>query len=147
MAKVNTKANQLIPAIDLNSWGWGRAPASPWPLPPAPVRALQHGPAMDCGPLGGSHYLGDKGGDLPNGSVAVVAKIIKNVMASAAGAGVGALPMGAQLAALVRVTLGELGSPQPATPMGTGNSTASGRINGPIKQQRSKAIGMRPYWL
>jgi len=96
---------------------------------------------------GGFHYLGGKDGDLLNGSVAVVAKIIKNVMASAAEAGVGALFMNAQLAAPMRVTLEELGFPQPATPMKTDNSTANGIINGTIKQQRSKAIDMRFYWL
>ena len=82
-----------------------------------------------------------------NGSVAVIAKIIKNVMASAAEAEVGALFMNAQLAAPMRATLEELGHPQPATPMKTDNSAANGILNGTIKQQRSKAIDMRFYWL
>ena len=96
---------------------------------------------------GGFHYLGNKEGTMLNGSVAVVAKIIKNVMASAAEAEVGALFMNAQVAAPMRVTLEELGHPQPATPMKTDNSTANGIMNGTIKQQRSKAIDMRFYWL
>jgi len=96
---------------------------------------------------GGSHYLGDKNGNLLNGSVAVIAKIIKNVVASAAGAGVGALYMDAQIAAPMRTTLGGLGHTQPPTPMGTGNTTAHGIITGTVKQNRSKAIDMRFYWL
>ena len=71
---------------------------------------------------GGFHYLGNKDGSMLNGSVAVIAKIIKNVMASAAEAEVGALFVNAQLAAPMRVTLEELGHPQPATPMKTDNS-------------------------
>ena len=68
-------------------------------------------------------------------------------MASAAEAEVGALFMNAQLAAPMRVTLEELGFPQPATPMKTDNSTANGIMNGSIKQQRSKAIDVRFCWL
>lgn len=96
---------------------------------------------------GGFHYLGNRDGSMLNGSVAVIAKIIKNVMASAAEAEVGALFMNARLAASMRVTLEELGHSQPATPMKTDNSTANGIMNGTIKQQRSKAIDMRFYWL
>ena len=68
-------------------------------------------------------------------------------MASAAEAEVGALLMNAQLAAPMRVTLEELGHPQPATPMKTDNSTANGILNGTIKQQRSKTIDVRFCWL
>merc|ERR1712224_63486 len=96
---------------------------------------------------GGFHYLGNKNGSLMNGSIAIVAKIIKNVVASAAEAEVGALFMNAQLAAPIRTTLEELGHPQPPTPMKTDNTTANGIINKTVKQQRSKAIDMRYYWL
>ena len=68
-------------------------------------------------------------------------------MASAAEAEVGALFANAQLAAPLRVTLEELGHPQPATPMKTDNSAANGILNGTVKQQRSKAIDMRFCWL
>ena len=40
-----------------------------------------------------------------------------------------------------------MGHPQPATPMKTDNSTATGIINKTIKQKKSKAIDMRFYWL
>ena len=40
-----------------------------------------------------------------------------------------------------------MGHPQPATPMKTDNQTATGILNGTIKQRCSKAIDMRFYWL
>ena len=40
-----------------------------------------------------------------------------------------------------------MGFPQPATKIKTDNSTAEGIINDKIKQNRSKAIDMRFYWL
>ena len=43
---------------------------------------------------GGFHHLGNRDGSMLNGSVAVIAKIIKNVMASAAEAEVGAAGAG-----------------------------------------------------
>jgi hypothetical protein len=58
-----------------------------------------------------------------------VASVIKNVVASAAEAEVGAYSQNAQTAAPLRVTLLELGHEQPATPMRTDNSTAYGILN------------------
>ena len=55
--------------------------------------------------------LGNKDGSMLNGSVAVIAKMIKNVVASAAEAEVGALFVSAQLAAPMRAALEELGHP------------------------------------
>ena len=72
---------------------------------------------------------------------------MKMVLASAAEAKIGALYMNARNAVPLRTTLGELGHPQPATPLCTDNSTANGIINSTIKQNRSKAIDMRFYWL
>jgi hypothetical protein len=40
-----------------------------------------------------------------------------------------------------------MGWPQPATPIQTDNSTACGIANDTIKQQRSRAIDMRFYWV
>ncbi|KAI2497592.1 Reverse transcriptase (RNA-dependent DNA polymerase) [Fragilaria crotonensis] len=39
----------------------------------------------------------------------------------------------------------EMGHPQPATPMATDNSTASGIATDTVKQKRSKAVDMRFY--
>ena len=47
----------------------------------------------------------------------------------------------------MRITLEELGYPQPPTPLQTDNSTASGIVNDTVKQRRSKAIDMRFYWI
>ena len=96
---------------------------------------------------GGYFFLGNHDRKLFNGPVMVLAKIIKNVMASAAEAEVGALFMNAQEAVPMRLSLEELGHKQPATPLKIDNSTATGIINNTIKQKRSKAIDMRFYWL
>jgi predicted transposase YdaD len=40
-----------------------------------------------------------------------------------------------------------MGYPQPPTPVQTDNSTACGIANDNIKQQRSRAIDMRFYWV
>lgn len=47
----------------------------------------------------------------------------------------------------IRITLEELGYPQPPTPLQTDNLTAAGISNDTIKQKRSKAIDMRFDWL
>ena len=96
---------------------------------------------------GGFHYLSDSKGTVFNGPVLILAKVIKNVMASAAEAEIGALYMNAQEAAGLRTCLEAMGWPQPATPMKTDNITANGIINNTMKQRRSKALDMRFYWL
>jgi hypothetical protein len=82
-----------------------------------------------------------------NGPVHTTCQIMRNVLASAAEAKIGALFVNGQEALPIRVTLDELGHTQPATPMQTGNSTAAGFANDTIKQKRSKAIDMRFYWI
>ena len=96
---------------------------------------------------GGYQYLGSKDATVFNAPVFVQAKVIKNVMASAAEAEVAALYLNAQEALPIRQCLIDMGHPQPATPMNTDNQTAMGILNGTIKQKRSKAIDMRFYWL
>ena len=97
--------------------------------------------------MGGSHHLSTEDGKLFNGPILVIAKVIKNVMASAAEAEVAALFSNAQEAAAIRTMPDEMGHPQPPAPIKTDNSTATGIINGTIKQKRSKAIDMRFCWL
>ena len=98
---------------------------------------------------GGFFYLGNKDGKIINGSILILAKIIKFVMASAAEAEIAALFMNAKLAVPLRQALIEMGHLKPATKIKTDNSTAEGIINGTITQNRSKAIDidMRFYWL
>jgi hypothetical protein len=98
---------------------------------------------------GGFTYMGNHKGNpqIINGAILVIAKIIKSVMSSAAEAEIGALFMNAKAIIPLRITCEELGHRQPATPMSTDNNTAEGIMNGTIKQNRSKAIDMRFYWL
>jgi hypothetical protein len=82
-----------------------------------------------------------------NGAIHVNSVIMRNVLASATEAEVGALFHNAQDACMLRQTLTELGHPQPATPIQTDNACAEGIINDTVKQKRSKAIDMRFYWV
>ena len=68
-------------------------------------------------------------------------------MAPAAEAEAAALLAGARELLPARAVLAELGHPQPPTLLCTDSNTAHGIINGIFKQGRSKAIGMRFYWL
>ena len=98
---------------------------------------------------GGFTYFGNSEDKVQiiNSPISVMAKIIKAVMSSAAEAEIGALFMNAQKLLPLRITCEELGHPQPPTPMRTDNITASSIINKNFKQNRSKAIDMRFYWL
>ena len=96
----------------------------------------------------GFFYLGNKDGTIINGSILVLAKIIKFVMSSAAEAEIAGLFMNAKQAIPLRQTLIEMGFPQPPTKIKTDNSTANSFAKNTIKQnRRSKAIDMRFYWL
>ena len=77
----------------------------------------------------------------------VLAKVIKNIMASAAEAELGAIYTNAQEALQMRQYLEELSHHQPATLLKTDNSTAQGIINNTIKHKRSKAMVMLCSWL
>ena len=96
---------------------------------------------------GGYQYLSNHEGTLFNGPVLTIAKVIKNVMASATEAELGALYMNAQEAVGLRNCLEAMGYAQPATPLRTDNNTANGIINNTMKQKRSKAIDVRFYWI
>ena len=65
----------------------------------------------------GYFYLGNKDDKLFNGSIFIIAKIIKAVMSSAAEAECGGLFLNAQEAIPLCMTLEELGHPQPPTPI------------------------------
>lgn len=107
----------------------------------------------------GYHYLSSKpsdpskppAADAPqpklNGPISIPAKILREVVSSAAEAELGGLFYNGKEAVPERITLDELGHPQPPTPMITDNSTASGIANDSVKQRRSKAMDMRYYWI
>jgi hypothetical protein len=82
-----------------------------------------------------------------NGAIHVEAKIMRNVMASAAEAEIGSLFINAQTSLPLRVALTELGHPQPPTPIQTDNSMASSFAASTVKQKRSKTIDMSYYCL
>jgi hypothetical protein len=82
-----------------------------------------------------------------NGAIHITSSIMRNVLASATEAKVGALFYNCQEACMLRTTLDEMGHPQPATPVQTDNACAEGIINDTVKQRRSKAMDMRFYWV
>mgnify|MGYP003316164995 FL=1 len=82
-----------------------------------------------------------------NGNIAITCAILKSVAASAAEAELGALFLNAQEARIIRLTLAELGHPQPPTPIHIDNSTCVGIVNNTIKRQRPRAMEMRYFWL
>ena len=97
---------------------------------------------------GGHHYLSNDSPSPPNnGAILNISQIIKNVMSSAAEAELGALFINAKTAVPTRMTLCELGHPQPRTPMQTDNSTAHGLINNKIISKATKSIDMNFHWL
>jgi hypothetical protein len=98
-----------------------------------------------CSRTDGHLYLGHKEGQeqLINGPLLVLSDIMKHVMSSASEVEVGFIFTNVKEAAPIRVTLDEMGHPQPATPIQTGNSTADGIINGEVNQNWSKVMDMR----
>lgn len=82
-----------------------------------------------------------------NGAIHIHSSIMKNILASAAEAEVGALFHNAQDACSFRQTLIDMGHEQPPTPIQTDNACANGIMNSTVKQKRSKAIDMKYYWL
>ena len=82
-----------------------------------------------------------------NGAVLALAKVIKHVMGSATEAELASMYMNAREAVPLRNILEELGHKQPATPIVTDNAVAEGIVNKTVKQQRTKAMDMRFYWL
>jgi hypothetical protein len=82
-----------------------------------------------------------------NGAIVVPCKVMREVLSSASEAELAALFYNGKEGAPLRITLDELGHPQPPTPMVTDNSTASGIANESVKQKRSNAMDMRFYWI
>jgi hypothetical protein len=99
---------------------------------------------------GGFFYMGNttkNNNKLTNGAILIVSKVLKHVMSSTAEAEIGAVFINAKEGAVLRTTVEELRHKQPPIPMETDNTTATGYINGKIKQKRTKAMDMRFYWI
>jgi hypothetical protein len=101
--------------------------------------------------LGGTFFMGSSPKDgLPiqlNGPILALANICKFVVASAAEAELGALFYNCQDGTILRLTLEELGHPQPATPVHCDNSTAVSIANDTVKKQRSRAMEKNFFWI
>jgi hypothetical protein len=86
--------------------------------------------------------------DFNNGAILTLSSIIKYVMSSASEAELAALYYGCKQAAPIRVTLEEMGHPQPApTPVTTNNITAQGLTMGTMTPKASKSNDQRFNWL
>ena len=82
-----------------------------------------------------------------NGAIYTLCNIMKFVASSAAEAELGALFMNAKEVRIIRLTLKELGRPQPPTPIHCDNATAAGIANGSVKRQCSRAIEMGYFYI
>jgi hypothetical protein len=82
-----------------------------------------------------------------NGAFHVGTTILQFVVTSAAEAELSALYHNCQTGIIFRLTLSEMGHPQPKTPVHCNNATAVGIANNTIKHQRSRSIEMRFFWI
>jgi len=98
---------------------------------------------------GGHFFLGNAETKPPvkNGAILNPTSIIGHVASSAAEAETAATFINCKEAVTIRTTLEELGWPQPPTPVTLDNTTTLGIVNDTIKQQRTRAMDMRYYWL
>ena len=71
---------------------------------------------------------------LLNGNIFVVCGILRFVAASAAEAGLGALFINGKKIKILRLILGEMGHPQPPTPVHCDNKTATSIVNDAMKK-------------
>ena len=93
----------------------------------------KHNQAPDCNNPFNAHFH-------------VVSKILKMITISAMETEVAASFYNAKEALPFRVTLAEMGHPQPPTPVEVDNETAIVFLKSTMKQNQSKAIDMRFYW-
>ena len=82
-----------------------------------------------------------------NGAVVCIAAIMKNVMAAAAEAELGAMYETAKAMVPLRQALVEMGWPQGRSYLQTDNSTAEGVVNNTIVPKRLKSMDLRFHWL
>ena len=82
-----------------------------------------------------------------NGAFHVNTSILRFVVASPAEAELGALFRNCQDGIIFRLTLNNLGHPQPKTPVHCDNATAVGIASNTVKRQRARAMEMRFFWV
>ena len=95
----------------------------------------------------GGHFFMSNNEEFPenNGAVLNIAKIIRNVMTSAADAEIGALFVNNRQAIPACRLLKEMGHKQPATPTQTDNTTALGFVTKNLNPKATKSTDMN-YW-
>ena len=82
-----------------------------------------------------------------NGAFFTLCTILRFVVASAAEAELGALFLNCKEGMIFRLTLEELGHPQPTTSIHCDNATAVGIANNTVKRQRARCMEMRYFWV
>ena len=85
--------------------------------------------------------------DKLNGVFFTLCTILRFVAASAAEAELGALFLNCKEGIIFRLTLEELGHPQPRTPVHCDNATTVGIANNTVKRQQSRSMEMRYFWV
>ena len=106
-----------------------------------------------CSRADGHFILGDTTVDTskppvsptPNGTLHAEFSTLRNVMASAVEAELGALLHNEQIAEPICACLAKMGHSQ--SPLKTDNSTAAGIVTASIQQKKTKAMDMRFYWV
>jgi hypothetical protein len=82
-----------------------------------------------------------------NGVFFTLCAILRFVVSSAVEAELGALFLNCKEGMIFRLTLEELGHPQPKPPVHCDNATAVGIANSTVKRQRSCSMEMRYFWV
>jgi hypothetical protein len=99
---------------------------------------------------GGHFFLGNKPSNQPeegNGAILNIATIMGSTLSSATEDECGAMFNNTKMAVALRNTLNEMGHEQPPTPVQVDNPMAVGFTNKTLKQQWSKSMDMRYYWV
>jgi hypothetical protein len=99
--------------------------------------------------MGSNTYKANR---LTNGAILIISTFLKHVMSSAAEAEIVAVFLNAKRncpsqRTVLFTTLEELGHPQPPIPLKTDNTTATGYINGKVKEKHTRAMDMHFYWV
>ena len=106
--------------------------------------------------VGGYHFLGNKydpNKDMNaqrtfvNDPIHVEASILRNIMSAASESEIAAAYVNAKDAVKSRITLWEMGHPQPEMPLEIDNIIAFSILTKQLLPRRSKAIDMQFYWL
>ena len=78
-----------------------------------------------------------------SGDITIECMVLKHLLSLAAATEIGALFVNSKKATVYRMTLEEMGHPQPLTPIQTDNTTACDFANDKLKQNLTHTIDMR----